>query len=128
MIAIEGLAALRARMERLEVEAAARRGLLAAGEHVAESTRQLLSTLPGGPHESPWLRSGALRASIGVTQTDNATIVVSTSDVAVHQELGTARIPPRPFLAPTAAAEADVAARTVADALATELHQGTHTA
>lgn len=114
MIGIEGLAAVRARLEQLELEAAARRGLLGGGAHVAESVRALLSTPPGGPHAAPWLRTGTLRDSIGVGETGDGAVVASTADVAVHQELGTRRIPPRPFLAPVAAATVhDVAARVV---------------
>ena len=128
MIGIDGLAAFRARLERLELEAAARHGLLAAGAHVAESARAMLSTPPGGPHAAPWLRTGALRDSITVGEADSGVVVASTSDVAVHQELGTRTMPPRPFLAPVAAATAgDVAAR-VADAVCDEVGRGEMTA
>lgn len=124
MIGIDGLAAFRARLEQLELEAAARRGLLGAGTHVAESVRTLLSTPPGGPHASPWLRTGALRDSIAVGETDGGAVVASTSDVAVHQEMGTRRIPPRPFLAPVAAATVDEVAARVADAVRDEALRG----
>jgi hypothetical protein len=124
MIGIDGLAAFRARMEQLELEAAARRGLLGAGAHVAESVRALLSTPPGGPHAAPWLRSGALRDSIAVGETDSGAVVASTSPVAVHQELGTWRIPPRPFLAPVAVAAVDGVAARVADAVRGEALRG----
>lgn len=124
MIGIDGLAAFRARLEQIELEAAARRGLLVAGAHVAESVRALLSTPPGGPHAVPWLRTGALRESISMGETAASVLVTSTSDVAVHQELGTRRMPPRPFLAPAAAAGAEDVAARVADAVRGEALRG----
>ena len=128
MIRIDGLAAIRARLEQLELEAAARRGLLGAGAHVAESARNMLSTPLGGPHAAPWLRTGKLRDSIGVQETDSGAVVTSTSEIAVHQELGTRRIPPRPFLAPVAAATANEVAARVADAVGDEARRGEATA
>lgn len=124
MIGIDGLATFRARMEQLELEAAARRGLLGAGEHVAESVRALLSTPPGGPHAAPWLRTGALRDSIAVEETDSGVEIASTSAVAVHQEMGTRHIPPRPFLAPVAAATVDGVTARVANAVRDEALRG----
>jgi len=111
MIAIDGLTGLRARLDELDLDAAIGRGLAAAARHLAEDVRTLLSTPPGGPHAMPWRQSGALAESIVAGET----IVASTSDVAVYQELGTARIPPRPFLLPAATAHvADEIAAAIA--------------
>lgn len=52
----------------------------------------------GFPEDDPLVRTGALRDSIGHTVADGAAHVGSNSDVAVYQELGTDRIPPRSFL------------------------------
>jgi hypothetical protein len=56
----------------------------------------------GYPPNETLLRSGALRASIGhVLEREGVDIVgyVGSADkIAVYQELGTSRVPPRPFL------------------------------
>jgi phage gpG-like protein len=52
----------------------------------------------GFSENDPLLRTGGLRDSI-THETRGLTAVIGTdSDVAVYQELGTAKIPPRPFL------------------------------
>ncbi len=71
--------------------------------------------------DAPLLRSGALRDSIAVAITDSGRgmvegVVGSTSEIAVYQELGTARIPPRSFLG--------ASALLVADEVAGELGRG----
>ena len=48
----------------------------------------------------PLVRTGDLRDSITVTQKGREAVVGSDSEIAVHQEQGTERIPPRPFLGP----------------------------
>ncbi len=77
--------------------------------------------------DAPLLRSGSLRESIGVAVADSGRggvegVVGSESEVAVFQELGTARIPPRSFLGASALRVADQVAgefgRVVAAALA----------
>lgn len=50
----------------------------------------------------PLLRSGELRDSITSQVHGDKAIVGSSSDIALYQELGTATIPPRPFLGPAA--------------------------
>jgi hypothetical protein len=117
MIRIDGLEEALARLGRLDPDAAARAGLRAAAEALAADVRARLATKPGGPHEAPWLRRGALRGSVAVTETDTGAVLASTSPVAVFQELGTTRTPPRPFLAPAAAAAP--VAQAVAAAIAT---------
>lgn len=53
----------------------------------------------GFPENEPLLRTGDLRDSIGHVVEGHEAAVGSNSDIAVYQELGTARIPPRSFLA-----------------------------
>ncbi|MGH8299400.1 MAG: phage virion morphogenesis protein, partial [Steroidobacteraceae bacterium] len=50
--------------------------------------------------DEPLLRTGDLRDSISHAVEGLEVAVGSTSDIAVYQELGTERIPPRPFLGP----------------------------
>jgi phage gpG-like protein len=54
----------------------------------------------GFTENDPLLRTGALRDSIGHEVHGFEAVIGSTSDVAVFQELGTNKIPPRPFLGP----------------------------
>jgi phage gpG-like protein len=53
----------------------------------------------GFPADEPLLRTGDLRDSIHHQVEGKEAVVGSESDVAVWQELGTAKIPPRSFLA-----------------------------
>jgi phage gpG-like protein len=93
----------------------------AAAVRLAEAVRAELATPPGGPHDAPWRKTGALQDSIAYSS-DGLTAQVSTDDpAAAPQELGTARIPPRPFLAPVAAAFAEPIAHDIATALTAAL-------
>ena len=56
----------------------------------------------GFPTPKPLLRTGALRDSIGYTVHGNVGYVGSDLQIAVFQELGTSRIPPRSFLVSSA--------------------------
>lgn len=56
----------------------------------------------GFPEDEPLLRTGALRDSISREVHGTEAAVGSTSEIAVYQELGTDKIPPRPFLGPAA--------------------------
>lgn len=72
-------------------------------------------------HDEPWLQSGALRNSVGA-QADGLQAVVGSSDpAAVPQEMGTAHMPARPFLAPVAAGMGEEVARAVGAAVAAAL-------
>lgn len=66
------------------------------------------------PPDNPLLRTGAMRASIqhrvSVGRHHAEAEIGSNSQVAVWQELGTARIPPRSFLGSAAARNADAIA------------------
>jgi len=102
---ISGLNELRERLERLRPEEVMARALAEQANRMAARVRDGLSEPPGaGGHDEPWLQSGALRNSVGA-QADGLQAVVGSSDpAAVPQELGTAHMPARPFLAPVAAA------------------------
>jgi len=52
--------------------------------------------------DEPLLRTGELRESISHEVSGLEAVIGSTSDIALYQELGTASIPPRPFLGPAA--------------------------
>lgn len=95
------------RLERLPVAGARQAALQSAGEQLERAVKASLSHVPGEDHATPWLRTGELRDSISHRSDGSALVVGSVSQVAVDQELGTRSIPPRPFLSPTAAAEAE---------------------
>ena len=106
---------LAARLERGVGEEVLRRAAERGAGVLAEGVRTRLSGTPGGAHEAPWVESGGLRDSIGVAvegDADGARAVVGTSDpAAVPQEMGTAHMPARPFLAPVAGEMGEEAAR-----------------
>jgi len=52
----------------------------------------------GYPADEPLLRDGSLRESITYVIGDHEVTIGSDSEVAVYQELGTSKIPPRSFL------------------------------
>lgn len=104
---VTGISATLRRLERLSFDDARKAALKNAGEQLEQAVKSALSHVPGEDHASPWLRTGELRDSIGHQSDTSVLIVGSTSQVAVDQELGTRFIPPRPFFASTAAAEAD---------------------
>ncbi|AVA33367.1 phage virion morphogenesis protein [Cupriavidus metallidurans] len=56
----------------------------------------------GYTEDDPLLRSGDLRDSIGHEVGVTDAVIGSTSDIGVYQEMGTDKIPPRPFLGPAA--------------------------
>ena len=85
---------------------------------LAEAVRNNLATPPGGPHEQPWTQTGALQASIAVSAEGFSAQVGSSDPAATPQELGTATIQPRPFLAPAAASLAEPITQAIGRALA----------
>jgi hypothetical protein len=96
---------------------AARAALAAEAASLAGAVASVLADPPGGDHRVPWRRTGALHDSIGDAAEGERATVGSTDPAAVDQELGTRSIPPRPFLAPVAAAVAlDAASRVGAAA------------
>ncbi len=56
----------------------------------------------GYAENDPLLRDGTLRDSISHEVEGLEAAIGSTSDIAMYQELGTSRIPPRPFIGPAA--------------------------
>src|SRR5262245_15225857 len=75
----------------------------------------------GFPEDEPLLRTGAMRDSIEHTVADGEAQVGSNSDIAVYQELGTERIPPRSFLGGAAAESVDAIIGIVGDHAVTAL-------
>jgi phage gpG-like protein len=121
------IADLARRLGRLDLAAVRQAALAAAAETIAEQVRAALSQPAGADHgfrgaassPSPSRRqTGALADSIGVSAEADEALVGSTSEVARDQELGTARVPPRPFFAVIAATEAEAAAAAVGAAVA----------
>lgn len=120
MIGINGLRGLARRLDALNLAATEHSALQQAATSLQNIVRQNLSHGPGGTHDVPWLRSGALRDSIGHTTAGAEAVVGSRDPVAVYQECGTHRDPPRPFLAPAASTEGPhlavaIAAEVVSD-------------
>ena len=87
-------------------------------ERLAEAVRVSLATPSGGPHEEPWRQTGSLQSSISSVAEALTAQIGSDDPAAAAQELGTATIPPRPFLAPTGAAMAELIARGIGQSLA----------
>ena len=115
-IKISGLNELRERLERLHPEEVMAKALAEQAERMAARVREGLSEQPcGAGHDEPWLRSGALRGSVGVQAEGLQAAVGSNDPAAVPQELGTARMPARPFLAPVAAGMGEDVARSVGE-------------
>ena len=119
---ISGLNELHECLERLRPEEVMARALAEQAQRMAARVRNGLSEQPGAAgHDEPCLRSGALRDSVGA-QADGLQAVVGSSDpAAVLQELGTAHMPARPFLAPVAADMGEEVARAVGAAMAAAL-------
>lgn len=115
MTALRGLVEAVRALDRLDLAPPGRDALGQAAAALAGAVRQALSHTPGEDHATPWLRTGELWASITCEATDTVAVIGSSDPVAVYQELGTSAIPPRPFLASVAAAEADGIARGIAD-------------
>ena len=72
-------------------------GPFAAWAELADATKAD-RVAKGYAENEPLLREGDLRDSIEHTVVGNEAHIGSNSDIAVYQELGTSRIPPRSFL------------------------------
>lgn len=108
------LNALIARLEQ-DFDRIANDALILSAGILADDVRQALGTAPGGPHDHPWRQTGALQDSIGF-DVDGATAQIgSTSEIARHQEHGTATMPPRPTFAPLAIQSGKAIAQSIAD-------------
>ncbi len=119
---ISGLNELRERLERLRPEEVMARALAEQAQRMAARVREGLSEQSGATgHDEPWLQSGALRDSVGA-QADGLQAVVGSSDpAAMPQEMGTAHMPARPFLAPVAVGMGEEVGRAVGAAVAAAL-------
>jgi phage gpG-like protein len=85
------------------------------------------STLAKKSANTPLLETGAMRDSIEYVVHGNEGAVGSNSEIAVFQELGTSRIPPRSFLVSSAIASEDKIHRMVgASAVAALSGHGRH--
>jgi phage gpG-like protein len=94
----------------LELDAVGHAAIARACEMIAAEAKRVIgtydygwpslapSTLAKKSADTPLLESGKMRASIEWNASGNTGAVGSNSDIAVYQELGTSRIPPRPFL------------------------------
>lgn len=106
--------ALRSILESMEMKPALER----AASELERTVKEALSHPAGSnDHTTPWLRTGALRASISHQTSANEAVIGSSEPIAVDQELGTRGIPPRPFLATSAAERAPDVASAIADQL-----------
>ena len=112
------------RLARLDLDATKQAALAQAAVRLQATVRRELSQPPGAVHDMPWLRDGTLRDSIGVSIQDNAAVIGSTDPVALDQECGTRTDPPRPFLAPAAAADGEAIAAAMAEALVQRIREG----
>ena len=110
-------AELAARLARLPLAETQASALEAAAVRIETAVRGVLSVPPGGSHLAPWQRSGALLKSIGHAVDADGAVIGSGDPVAAFQECGTPTLPPRPFLAPVAAALGEEVAREVAAAV-----------
>lgn len=90
---------------------------------LAEST-QADRVSQGFSADEPLLRTGGLRDSISRQVEGNEAAIGSTSDIAVYQELGTDRIPPRPFLGPAAFKNKDRIERILGESVMHALEYG----
>jgi len=118
---ISGLNELLERLGRLRADEVMARALAEQAQRMAARVREGLSEPPGTGHDEPWLRSGALRDSVEAQADGLQAAVGSSNPAAVPQELGTARMPARPFLAPVAAGMGEEVARAVGSAVAAAL-------
>jgi phage gpG-like protein len=116
---IKGFAALQDRLAQVRPAEIMAQQLQEQSQRLAETVQEGLTEPVGaGDHDKPWARTGALHDSIAATSQGLEASVGSNDPAAAPQEMGTARIPPRPFLAPAAAAKGEEIARTIGSAVA----------
>ncbi len=118
---IKGLAELRAHLAQIRPEEIMAQALEAQAERMAEAVRDGLSNPPGGDHDKPWARTGALRDSIQSTASGLEAAIGSNDPAAAPQEMGTLHAPPRPFLSPIAAVMGEEVAQAIATQMANAL-------
>ena len=118
MISADGLHVLSQTLGRLQEGDFGSSVLDDAAQALQSAVKARLSHVPGEQHDAPWLRTGALRDSIGVDVGADEAVIGSNDPAALAQELGTRRDPPRPFFAPTAAESTSNMVGLVANKLA----------
>ena len=121
MTRIADPAALSNRLARLDMSATQHQSLEQAAAQLEDGIRESLSHAPGSSHDIPLLQTCTLRASIQHSADENSAVIGSPDGVAVDQEQGTKTIPPRPFLAPAAAAHGEQIAKSIAEAIVTSI-------
>lgn len=105
------------------------RALAEQAARMAASVRDGLSKPSGAArHDEPWLRSGALRDSVGMEANGLQAVVGSSDPAAVPQEMRTVKMPARPFLAPVAAGMGEDVARAIGARVAAALRGDTDVA
>jgi hypothetical protein len=75
-------------------------------------------------HPPPGDEARAALGGVGVSVTGDDVVVGLTGRAAVNREMGTATVPPHPFLAPFAADHAGSVAQAVGAAVADALKEG----
>ncbi|CAJ0705821.1 HK97 gp10 family phage protein [Ralstonia holmesii] len=98
-------------------------GMHEAWPELAESTKED-RVRKGFTENDPLLRTGDLRDSISHETHGLEAAIGSTSDIAVYQELGTDKIPPRPFLGAAAYESIDEVKKLVGGAVITGIVGG----
>ena len=121
VIEVLGLAKAFAALRDADVEGTMATMLAGQAEALAGAVQEALGTPPGGDHGQPWVQTGALQGSIGYRVEGLQAAVGSSDPAAAPQELGTVRLPPRPFLSPAGAAAAPEIAAAVGMAVAARL-------
>ena len=134
MFTLEGFAALLTQIAVTTV--AEQRGLEKAAVIVEKEAKRVIgtydygwtplaeSTLAHKKADTPLLETGAMRDSIQHTVRGRAANIGSNSDIAVYQELGTAKIPARSFLAGAAAHKGKEVANAIGKEVFTHLIRG----
>ena len=90
-------------------------GIFAGWQELADSTKAD-RVAQGFPENEPLLRTGEMRDSIDHSVEGLTALVGSDSDIALWQELGTDKIPPRSFLGGAAFRKQDEVAEIIGDA------------
>jgi phage gpG-like protein len=126
MIRIAGLRALSDRLARMDMAGSQKAALEDAARGVQSAVQESLSNPPGSDHMTPWRRTGALLSSIDFRSDDTGAAIGSDDPVAIDQELGTSRIPPRPFLYPVASENGEIVAKQVAGSIAAVIRNATN--
>ena len=125
-LTIQSLTVLRTRLQRLRPDEIIATALAEQAKLLAQSVRDGLAEPEGaGNHDKPWRRTGALHNSIQASASGLEAAIGSNDPAATPQEMGTTRIPPRPFLAPVAATSGEGIAKAIGSSLASALKTDT---